>query len=71
MYNTPINTTKVIQMARYTITAKQGNKIVHRYETDDSDAIQDMLDTYLENYSHLKIEMIDTKMYCGRVLQET
>ena len=50
-------------MARYTITAKQGNKIVYRYDTDDYDAIQSMLDTYIENYGHLKIEMIDTQMY--------
>ena len=50
-------------MARYTITAKQGNKIVHRYDTNDYDAIQSMLDTYIENYRHLKIEMIDTQMY--------
>jgi hypothetical protein len=57
---------KANQMARYTVTAKstrQGNKIIHRYETNNYDSAMDMLDTYLDNYGHLKVEMIDTQVY--------
>lgn len=49
---------------QYTVTAKNGNRIVHKIETDSYDDAMDFLDQYIDSYGHfLKIEMLDKNSY--------